>query len=79
MKFYTFERESGQFDDILKDPSLKSKIYEKIKWSNHIRVGIDADESLQSYIVLKYGDDIRNNLTKDYSPKPNIDYTPKRK
>ena len=79
MKHYTFERGSQKFDDILKDPTLKSKIYEVITWQGHIRISIDdSDNKLASYIMLKYGDDIRTNLTKDYSPKPNIDYTPKR-
>jgi len=80
MKYYIFERESSKFDDILKDPTLKSKIYEVITWGGHLRIGIvDYDDKLSSYILLKYGDDIRTNLTEDFSPKPGIDYTPKRK
>lgn len=80
MKYYTFARESKNFDDILKDPSLKSKIYEITTWLGHLRIGVyDCDDKLTSYILLKYGDDLRTSLTKDYAPKPNIDYIPKKK
>ena len=80
MKYYIFQRESNTFSDILKDPSLKSKIYEVMTWQSHIRIGIhDVDDALKSYIVLKYGDELRSNLTEDFTPKPGIDYIPKRK
>ena len=80
MKHYIFQRESSNFDDILKDVSIKSKIYTVITWKGHLRLGIqDYDNKLSSYIMLKYGDEIRTNLTTDYSPKPAIDYIPKRK
>ena len=82
MKYYTFERESNNFDDILKDPGIKSSIYTKILWKNHLMIGLDEHGSkkidqLSSYIVLKYGDDIRTSLTKDYAPIIDKDYTPK--
>jgi hypothetical protein len=38
----------------------------------------DAEKTF-SYITLKYGDEMRNRLTKDYSPIPNEDYIPIRK
>jgi len=83
MKFYTFYRESNNFDDILKDVALKKFVSEKIRWTNYLQIGIcnykkDA-EKIFSYITLKYGDEIRTNITKDYSPKPNVDYVPIRK
>jgi hypothetical protein len=83
MKYYTFYRESDNFDDILKDINLKKFVSERIRWSNYLQIGIskykkDA-EKIFSYITLKYGDDIRTNLTKDYTPKPYIDYIPIRK
>lgn len=78
MKYITFYRESSNFEDILKDTTLKKLIYEKTKWYQHLTVGIKDDEKIFSYITLKYGDDIRTNLVKDFSPIPNIDYTPKK-
>jgi len=80
MKYITFYRESNNFDDILKDINLKKHIHEKIKWLNYLRIGInEGKDTLFSYITLKYGDEMRNSLTKDYSPNPNVDYAPVRK
>lgn len=80
MKYITFYRESNNFDDILKDINLKKHIHEKIKWLNYLRIGVsEGKETLVSYITLKYGDEMRTKLTEDYSPVPNIDYTPVRK
>lgn len=79
MKYYTFYRESNNFDDILNDINLKKVVKHKIRWKNYLKIGIDDwkkdVDKIYSYITLKYGDEIRNSLTKDYSPKPNIDYT----
>lgn len=77
MKYITFYRESSDFEDILKDPNLKKIIYEKTRWFQHLTLGIKDDEKIFSYITLKYGDEIRTNLVKDFSPIPNIDYVPK--
>jgi hypothetical protein len=83
MKYYTFYRESNNFDDILKDINLKKVVKHKIRWDKYLQIGMDDYEKevdkIFSYITLKYGDEIRNSLTKDYSPKPNIDYMPVRK
>jgi glutaredoxin-related protein len=80
MKYINFYRENNNFDDILKDANIKKHIKEKTKWLNHLCIGIlEKEERIFSYITLKYGDEMRNKLTKDYSPIPNIDYIPKRK
>jgi hypothetical protein len=79
MKYITFYREHNNFDDIKKDPNLIKKIHEKIQWENYLTIGISDDDKIFSYITLKFGDDIRTNLVKDYSPIPNIDYTVKKR
>lgn len=80
MKYITFYRESDNFDDILNDMNIKKYVQEKIKWLNYLRIGVsDNKETLFSYITLKYGDEMRSKLTEDYSPIPNVDYTPIRK
>ena len=83
MKYFTFYRESNKFDDILKDINLKKYIIEKIRWDNYLTIGMSEystdSEKLFSYIMLKYGDEMRNSLTKDYSPIPNVDYIPIRR
>ena len=83
MKYYTFYRESNKFDDILNDINLKKVVKHKCKWTNYLMIGIDNYQKdvdkIFSYITLKYGDEIRNSLTKDYRPKPNSEYIPLRK
>lgn len=79
MKYYTFYRENNNFNDILKDKNVKSKIRFKIQWSQHLLIGFEyekPDEKILGYLVLKYGDDIKNIFEYDYSPIPNIDYIP---
>jgi hypothetical protein len=76
MKYIIFYRENNNFDDILKDVTLKKHIDEKFRWEQHLRIGIRDNESIFSYITLKYGDEMRNAIFKDYAPKPNIDYIP---
>ena len=83
MKYFTFYRESNNFDDILNDINLKKLITTKLRWNNYLMIGInkykkDAEKTF-SYITLKYGDEMRTNLTKDYSPVPNVDYIPVRR
>jgi hypothetical protein len=80
MKYYTFQRESNNFDDILNDTTIKKKIYVNISWKGYLMIGLDDHEDkLKSYVILKYGDELRNSLTKNYTPIPNIDYIPRRK
>ena len=83
MKYYIFYRESNNFDDILKDIPVKKVVSERIFWDGYLQIGISTwqknIDQIFSYITLKYGDDIRTDLTKDYSPIPYVDYTPIRK
>ena len=79
MKYYTFYRESNNFKDILDDPTVKKSIKTKISWFRHLVIGVtDNDEQIQSLITLKYGDEMVNDLVKDFSPQPGIDYIPKK-
>jgi hypothetical protein len=80
MKYIIFYRESNNFDDILNDINLKKHVHEKIRWDTYLRIGLKNDKStLFSYITLKYGDEMRNSLSNDYSPIPNVDYIPVKK
>ena len=76
MKRYIFYRESEDFSDILTDPTLKKHIDEKVTWNGHLRIGLSdrTNGKLASYITLKYGDELRTNLTTDYSPIIGVDY-----
>ena len=78
MKYYTFFRESNNFDDILSDNSVKKIIATKIKWHQHLMIGIHKEGNEQNFslITLKYGEDMINNLTKDFTPVAGVDYAP---
>lgn len=80
MKYYTLYRENNNFDDIIKDKSLKNKLHFKIRFYQHLIVGFEneEDDKILGYIVLKYGDDIKNLFEKDFTPIPYKDYIPKR-
>ncbi len=81
MKQYTFYRESNDFKDILNDPILKKSIDQVIVWHQHLMLLLndnDKEDQLKSYITLKYGDEMRNDLCRDFSPVPGVDYVPKK-
>ena len=78
-QYFNFYRESNNFDDILNDKNIKKLINSKTKWTNHLRISVSNSDSVYSYIILKYGDDlIYKNLTKDFTPIPNRDYVVKK-
>jgi hypothetical protein len=79
MTHYTFERESDDFKDILNDPALKKKIITRITWKGFLMIELDDwEKKLDSYIVLKYGDELRTGgLVTDRTPVPFVDYQPK--
>lgn len=79
MKYYTFYRENNNFDDILTDQIIKKIIDERLRWYQYLIIGMnDKHEQTFSYITLKYGDEMKQELVKDYSPVPGVDYIPKR-
>ena len=79
MKYYTFYRENNNFDDILNDTIIKKIIDERLRWYQYLIIGMnDKHEQSFSYITLKYGDEMKQELVKDFSPVPGIDYIPKR-
>jgi hypothetical protein len=79
MKYFTFKRESNDFTDILDDAIIKKLFMTKIQWSNHLLVGISeaGNDGSFSYITLKYGDDMINDIVPDRSPVMFKDYQPK--
>jgi hypothetical protein len=84
MKYFLFKRESDDFTDILTDTNIKKNIKTRIKFLDHLIVGIPNDKNLDkvsSYIILKYGEDMRDfkNVIPDRSPVMYKDYWPKDK
>lgn len=81
MRYYTFYRESNNFDDILNDTILKKSIDEIIRWNQYLVIGLyetEKNNQNTSYITLKYGDEMKQELVRDFSPVPGVDYIPKR-
>ena len=81
MKYYTFYRENNNFDDIEKDNIVKKFAETKIKWHQHLMIGIHKEGNEQNFslITLKYGEDMVNNLTKDFTPIAGVDYMLKKR
>lgn len=84
MKFLMFTRENSKFDDILKDASLKNQYKTKIEYQENLILGFPEDDNfgkILSYIMLKYGDDMKDfhSVVPDRTPVPNVDYVPIRK
>ena len=79
MKQYIFYRESNNFEDILTDKVIKKYIDIVMTWKNYLLIGIRFGnvDKVAIHITLKYGDELRDRLSKDYTPVPNVDYTPK--
>ena len=79
MKYYTFYRENNNFDDILNDTIIKKIVDEKLRWYQYLIIGMnEKNEQSFSYITLKYGDEMKQELVRDFSPIPGFDYIPKR-
>lgn len=80
MKYYNFHRENNKFDDILKDPTVMKAVDVKMQWYQYLVIGIRAENNDKtfSYITLMYGEDMVNELSKDYTPVAGVDYMPKR-
>ena len=79
MKYYTFYRENNDFKDILNDPTIKKSIDTKISWYQHLTIGVSSKtDQIQSLITLKYGDEMVQDVVKDFSPVPGVDYIPKK-
>lgn len=80
MKNFTFYRENNKFDDILNDITLKKHIHLKLRWYQYLTIGCsDITDSIEGYLMLKFGDDLRKLTDSDYTPIPNVDYTPVRR
>ena len=52
----------------------------KIQFHKRLILGLRlaTEDSVLGYLVLKYGDDMIKLSEKDYTPKPNVDYIPKK-
>lgn len=80
MKHFTFYSETNDFTEILNDPTLKKHIHLKFTWHQHLTIGFNKlSDSIEGYVMLKFGESIRSLTDKDYTPIPGVDYKPVRR
>ena len=82
MKTFIFHRENNNFDDVLKDKTIKSVIVEKYQFDEHLIIRVkDEPEGVHAYITLLFSEELvsMKTLVPDRTPKPNIDYIPQKK
>ena len=81
MKTFVFRRENNKFDDVLKDKNIKSYIKEKYLFDEHLIIRVAEDPKVLAYLTLMFSEELINmrDLVSDRTPKPNIDYIPKKK
>lgn len=79
-KIYILKNETNDFDDFLTDPTVKKYVEGKISYDDHMIVLMDENiaEDIKSYIILKYGDMIKDldYMVVDRSPVMFEDYWP---
>lgn len=82
MKTFIFHRENNNFDDVLKDKTIKSVIVEKYQFDEHLIIRVkDEPEGVHAYITLLFSEELKSmrDLVPDRTPKPKIDYIPRQK
>lgn len=81
MKTFIFKRENNNFDDVLKDKNIKKYIVENYKFAEHLIIRVEDTPEALTYITLMFSEELvsMQDLIPDRTPKPNIDYVPKRK
>jgi hypothetical protein len=80
MSYMTFNGDEKILEEIASDATIKPLITTKISWSGFLQLGLseELDDQVRSYIMLKYGDHIKTDYLRDFSPVPGVDYSPRR-
>lgn len=71
-----FYSENNNFDDLLSELSIK-RAEHKLFCNRYVIVNGDFTPQELAFLTIKYGEQIKSPVV-DYSPKPGIDYIPKR-
>lgn len=82
MRHFLFHRESNDFTDILSDGNIKKNIKTKIKFYEHLIIGIPKDKNTDkviSYIMIMFGESLIDfkHIIPDRTPVIYKDYMPK--
>lgn len=80
-KYFVLVSEDNHFDNFINDKNIKKYINTKIGWMNNLFVKLsdDTPDDTLSYILLKYGDMVKDtdNIVTDRTPIMYVDYLPK--
>lgn len=80
-KHFVLVSEDNQFDNFEEDKNVKKYIITKITWMNSmlIKLSEDTPDDTLSYILLKYGDIVKDtsSIVTDRTPIMYVDYLPK--
>ena len=81
MKTFIFKREDNNFDDILKDKNIKGAVKETYTFNEHLILRLEEKPEVLAYITLMFSEEFisMKDLVPDRTPRPYIDYTPKKK
>lgn len=79
MRTYVFQRESNNFDDILKDKNIKKYIVEQYHFTNHLILRVQDTPEVLAYLLLVFGEELitMKSIVPDRSPIMDVDYVPK--
>ena len=81
MKTFIFHRENNKFDDILKDKNIKSAIKETYTFDEHLIIRLEEKPEVLAYVTLMFSEEFisMKDLVPDRTPRPYVDYTPRKK
>jgi hypothetical protein len=81
MKTFIFKRENLNFDDVLKDKTIKSAIKQKYRFSDYLIIRVKEVPGVLAYITLMFSEELVSmySIVPNRTPIPNVDYVPKKK
>ena len=75
-KTFYFYNENNEFNDLLAEKSIK-RAEHKLFCDRYVIVNGSFTPQELAFLTIKYGEQMKSPVV-DYSPKPGIDYIPKR-
>lgn len=78
MKTFIFKRENRNFDDILKDKTIKRAIRQKFQFGDYLIIQVKETPAVLAYVPLMFSEELVYvyDLFSDRTPVPNVDYIP---
>lgn len=78
MKTFIFKRENRNFDDILKDKTIKRAIRQKFQFGDYLIIQVKETPGVLAYVPLMFSEELVYvyDLFPNRTPVPNVDYIP---